>query len=154
MYNATAPLFRRVVFKVDRAECIALAARGTEPVMKYAEQYLGDVEFGYQYRRRSSPAPSWSSSVEVCNAVMDVRSRRRGHEIILNLPATVEMHTPNAATRSSGSPGTSATGVRAISLHPHNDRGIGDSGDRAGPDGRRRPGRGPPVRPRRADRQR
>ena len=48
MYNATAPLFRRVVFNVDKAECIALATRGTELVMKYAEQYLGDVEFGYE----------------------------------------------------------------------------------------------------------
>ena len=49
MYNATAPLFRRVVFHVDRAECMALATRGTELVMKYGEQYLGDTEFGYEY---------------------------------------------------------------------------------------------------------
>src|SRR4029453_224672 len=39
MYNATAPMFRRVVFHVDKPECIALATRGTELVMKYAEQY-------------------------------------------------------------------------------------------------------------------
>src|SRR3954466_7201510 len=49
LYNATAPLFRRVVFDIDRAECKALAVRGTEHVMKFAEQYLGDCDFGYEY---------------------------------------------------------------------------------------------------------
>ena len=49
MYNATAELFRRVVFNVDESQCIAMATRGTELVMKYADQYLGDTEFGYQY---------------------------------------------------------------------------------------------------------
>jgi len=48
LYNATAPLFRRVVFRVDKAECLSIFTRGTGPVMKYAEEHLGDVEFGYQ----------------------------------------------------------------------------------------------------------
>ncbi len=46
LYNATAELFRRVVFGIDEAQCIAMATRGTELVMKYAEQNLRDVEFG------------------------------------------------------------------------------------------------------------
>jgi 2-isopropylmalate synthase len=49
LYNATAPLFRRVVFGVDKAECRSIAVRGTEIVMKYAEELLGETDFGYQY---------------------------------------------------------------------------------------------------------
>ncbi|HLT62044.1 MAG TPA: 2-isopropylmalate synthase, partial [Microlunatus sp.] len=95
LYNATAPLFRRVVFKIDKAECLALATRGTELVMKYAEQYLGDVEFGYQYSPEIFTGTEPEFAVEVCNAVMDVWQPTEGREIILNLPATVEMSTPN-----------------------------------------------------------
>ena len=65
-------LFRRVVFHVDKAECIALATRGTELVMKYAEQYLGDVEFGYEYSPEIFTGTEMEFAVEVCNAVMDV----------------------------------------------------------------------------------
>src|SRR5215203_1832998 len=125
MYNATAPLFRRVVFKVDRAECIALAARGTELVMKYAEQYLGGVEFGYQYSPEIFTGTELDFSVEVCNAVMDVWQPGPGREIILNLPATVEMATPNVYADQIE---LFSRQIRnrehvAISLHPHNDRG-------------------------------
>jgi 2-isopropylmalate synthase len=125
MYNATAPLFRRVVFKVDKAECMALATRGTELVMKYAEQLLGDTEFGYQYSPEIFTGTEPEFAVDVCNAVMDVWQPDEGREIILNLPATVEMCTPN----------TYADLIEwfirhvhnrehvAVSLHPHNDRG-------------------------------
>jgi 2-isopropylmalate synthase len=125
MYNATAPLFRRVVFKVDRAECIALAARGTELVMKYAEQYLGGVEFGYQYSPEIFTGTEPDFSVEVCNTVMDVWQPGPGREIILNLPATVEMATPNVYADQIE---WFSRQIRnrehvAVSLHPHNDRG-------------------------------
>ena len=125
MYNATAPLFRRVVFKVDRAECIALAARGTELVMKYAEQYLGGVEFGYQYSPEIFTGTELEFSVEVCNAVMDVWQPGPGREIILNLPATVEMATPNVYADQIEwfSRHVRSREHVAISLHPHNDRG-------------------------------
>jgi 2-isopropylmalate synthase len=125
MYNATAPLFRRVVFHVDKAECIALATRGTELVMKYAEEHLGDVEFGYEYSPEIFTGTEMEFAVEVCNSVMDVWQPSSGREIILNLPATVEMCTPN----------TYADQIEwfsrqvknrehvAVSLHPHNDRG-------------------------------
>ncbi|HMS37215.1 MAG TPA: 2-isopropylmalate synthase, partial [Arachnia sp.] len=49
MYNATAELFRKVVFRISEQQCIDLATRGTELVMKYAAQHLRDVEFGYEY---------------------------------------------------------------------------------------------------------
>ncbi|MBA2773448.1 MAG: 2-isopropylmalate synthase, partial [Nocardioidaceae bacterium] len=125
LYNATAPLFRRVVFGVDRDECRAIATRGTEIVMKYAEEYLGDVDFGYQYSPEIFTDTEPDFAVEVCEAVSDVWQPGPGREIILNLPATVEMSTPNVyadqiewfsrqLTRREHS---------VVSLHPHNDRG-------------------------------
>src|SRR5499425_1609153 len=48
MYNATAPIFRRVVFRIDREECRALAVEGTRHVMKYAEALLDGTDFGYE----------------------------------------------------------------------------------------------------------
>ena len=125
MYNATAPLFRRVVFHVDKPECMALATRGTELVMKYAEQYLGDTEFGYQYSPEIFTGTEPEFAVEVCNAVMDVWQPDDGREIILNLPATVEMSTPNtyADLIEWFSRHVHNRQHVAISLHPHNDRG-------------------------------
>ncbi len=125
LYNAVAPLFRRVVFRVDEAECLALAIRGTEMVMKYAEEHAGDTEFGYEYSPEIFTGTEPDFAIEVCNAVMDVWQPDEHREIILNLPATVEMCTPN----------TYADQIEyfsrhvhnrehvAISLHPHNDRG-------------------------------
>lgn len=125
LYNATAPLFRRVVFKIDKAECLALATRGTELVVKYAEQHLGDVEFGYQYSPEIFTGTEPEFAVEVCNAVMDVWQPGEGREIILNLPATVEMSTPNTYADLIEWFGRNVRNREhvAISLHPHNDRG-------------------------------
>ncbi|GAB3702266.1 2-isopropylmalate synthase [Mariniluteicoccus flavus] len=125
LYNATAELFRRVVFKMDEAECIALATRGTEMVMKYAEQFLRDTEFGYQYSPEIFTQTPTDYAIEVCNAVMDVWQPGEGREIILNLPATVEMSTPNTYADQIE---YFIRNVRnrenvAVSLHPHNDRG-------------------------------
>ena len=111
MYNATAPLFRRVVFRVDKAECIALATRGTELVMKYAEQHLGDVEFGYQYSPEIFTGTELEFAVEVCNAVMDVWQPGAGpgdHPQPAGHGGDVPRRT-RTPTRSSGSAGTSAT---------------------------------------------
>ncbi|MGN6578017.1 MAG: 2-isopropylmalate synthase [Nocardioides sp.] len=125
LYNATAPLFRRVVFGVEKDECRAIAVRGTELVMKYAEELLGDTDFGYQYSPEIFTGTELDFAVDVCEAVSDVWQPGPDREIILNLPATVEMSTPNvyadqieyfsrALTRREHS---------VISLHPHNDRG-------------------------------
>lgn len=125
LYNATAPLFRRVVFGVDKDECRSIAVRGTEIVMKYAEELLGDTDFGYQYSPEIFTGTELEFAVDVCEAVSDVWQPGPGREIILNLPATVEMSTPNVyadqiewfsrqLTRREHS---------TISLHPHNDRG-------------------------------
>ena len=95
MYNATAELFRRVVFNMSEAETVAMATRGTELVMKHAEANLGDVEFGYQYSPEIFTQTPTDFAVEVCNAVADVWQPSAGREIIFNLPATVERSTPN-----------------------------------------------------------
>ncbi len=125
LYNATAELFRRVVFKVDKTECLALATRGTELVMKYAEQHLGETEFGYQYSPEIFTQTETDYAVEVCNAVADVWQPGPGREIIFNLPATVEMSTPNTYADQIEYFGRHIHNRDhvAISLHPHNDRG-------------------------------
>jgi 2-isopropylmalate synthase len=125
MYNATAEMFRRVVFRITEEECVRMATQGTEWVLKYGEQYLGDVEFGYEYSPEIFTQTPTDFAVEVCNAVADVWQPSVDREIIFNLPATVEMSTPN----------TYADQIEyfcrnvkdrehvAVSLHPHNDRG-------------------------------
>ncbi|MFW6599295.1 2-isopropylmalate synthase [Propionibacteriaceae bacterium Y2011] len=125
LYNATAELFRRVVFKMSGAECIALATRGTEMVMKYAEEFCGDTEFGYQYSPEIFTQTPTDFALEVCHAVMDVWQPEDGREIILNLPATVEMSTPNTYADQIEYFGRHIRNREnvTISLHPHNDRG-------------------------------
>jgi 2-isopropylmalate synthase len=125
LYNATAPLFRRVVFGVDRDECREIAVRGTELVMKYAEEQLTGTSFGYQYSPEIFTDTELDFAVEVCEAVMDVWQPGADREIILNLPATVEMSTPNVYADqiewfARHLPGREHA---VISLHPHNDRG-------------------------------
>ena len=94
--------------------------------MKHAETYLGaDRASATSTARRSSPPPSCRSAVEVCEAVSDVWQPEDGREIILNLPATVEMATPNVYADQIEwfSRQLTRREHTAISLHPHNDRG-------------------------------
>ena len=125
MYNATAEMFRRVVFGMDEAQCIAMARRGTELVMKYAEQYLGETAFGFQYSPEIFTQTPTDFAIEVCNAVMDIWQPGPDREIILNLPATVEMSTPNTHADQIEYFGRHIRNRDnvCISLHPHNDRG-------------------------------
>jgi len=125
LYNATAPLFRRVVFDIDKAECKALAVQGTEHVMKYAEQYLGDCDFGYEYSPEIFIDTELDFALEVCEAVMDVWQPGPGREIVLNLPSTIERSTPNVYADQIEwmSRHLSRREHVALSVHPHNDRG-------------------------------
>jgi 2-isopropylmalate synthase len=125
LYNATAPLFRRVVFGVGRDECRAIAVRGTEMVMKYAGELLPGTDFGYQYSPEIFTGTELEFAVDVCEAVSDVWQPGPDREIILNLPATVEMSTPNVYADQIEwfSRNLTRREFSAISLHPHNDRG-------------------------------
>jgi 2-isopropylmalate synthase len=125
LYNAIAPLFRRVVFHASKDEIKAIATRGTEITMKYAESYLGKTEIGYEYSPEIFTGSEMPFAVEVCEAVSDVWQPDDGREIILNLPATVEMSTPNVYADQIEwfSRQLTRREHTAISLHPHNDRG-------------------------------
>ena len=125
MYNATAELFRRVVFRITEQECIDMATGGTRLVMKHADKYLADVEFGYQYSPEIFTQTPTDFAVEVCNQVGAVWQPGPDREIIFNLPATVERSTPNtyADQIEYFIRNVDNREFASISLHPHNDRG-------------------------------
>jgi 2-isopropylmalate synthase len=125
LYNALAPLFRRVVFRASRDEIKDIAVRGTQMVMKYAESNLDTTVIGYEYSPEIFTGTELPFSVEVCEAVSDVWQPDDGREIILNLPATVEMSTPNVYADQIEwfSRQLTRREFTTISLHPHNDRG-------------------------------
>ena len=129
LYNATAPIFRRVVFRIDRAECKALAVEGTRHVMKYAEALLAggaqSTDFGYEYSPEIFMDTELDFALDVCAGVMDVWQPEPDREIILNLPCTVERSTPNVYAdqiewMSRNLPRRDSV---CVSVHTHNDRG-------------------------------
>jgi 2-isopropylmalate synthase len=126
MYNATAPVFRDVVFGFGREECKALAVDGTRHVMKYVEKYLGDdTDFGFEYSPEIFMDTELDFALETCEAVMDVWQPQAGREIILNLPCTVERSTPNVYADQIEWMSRNLTRREHIclSVHTHNDRG-------------------------------
>ncbi|MGO1876751.1 MAG: 2-isopropylmalate synthase, partial [Brevibacterium yomogidense] len=99
LYNATAPVFRKVVFGFegdgfDQTRDIAL--RGTQAVMKHAESMLGDAEFGYQYSPEIFVDTEPEFAADIVGSVLDMWQPAAGRETVVNLPATVERGTPNA----------------------------------------------------------
>ncbi|HXT94021.1 MAG TPA: 2-isopropylmalate synthase, partial [Trebonia sp.] len=126
MYNATAPTFRKVVFRNSREETKQLAVEGTRYVMHYAEKILGDAtDFGYEYSPEIFMDTELDFALEVCEAVMDVWQPGPGREIILNLPCTVERSTPNVYADQIEwmSRNLSRREHVCVSVHTHNDRG-------------------------------
>jgi 2-isopropylmalate synthase len=125
LYNATAPIFRKVVFRIDREECKALGVEGTRHVMKYAEQYLDGTDFGYEYSPEIFMDTELDFALDVCDGVMDVWQPGPGREIILNLPCTVERSTPNVYADQIEwmSRNLSRREHVCVSVHTHNDRG-------------------------------
>ncbi|GAA0677615.1 2-isopropylmalate synthase [Kitasatospora atroaurantiaca] len=128
LYNATSPLFRRVVFKGSKDDIKGIAVDGTRLVMEYAEKILrDDTVFGYEYSPEIFIDTELDFALEVCEAVMDVWQPGEGREIILNLPTTVERSTPNVYADKIEwmSRNLSRREFIALSTHPHNDRGTG-----------------------------
>ena len=128
LYNATAPVFREVVFHADREQTIELARLGTREVIAQAERQLGDETiFGFEYSPEVFIDTERDFALEVCEAVMDIWQPQDGREIILNLPSTVERATPNvfADQIEYMSRNLSRREYIALSVHPHNDRGTG-----------------------------
>src|SRR5690348_7351506 len=125
LYNALAPLFRRVVFHASKDEIKDIAVRGTELVMKHSENILDKTVIGYEYSPEIFTGSEMPFAVEVCEAVSDVWQPDDDREIILNLPATVEMSTPNVYADQIEwfSRQLTRREFTTVSLHPHNDRG-------------------------------
>ncbi|WP_031163936.1 2-isopropylmalate synthase [Streptosporangium roseum] len=123
LYNSTSTLQRRVVFGQDREGITAIAVEGAKLCKKLAD--ASDVDVYFQYSPESFTGTELEYAVEVCDAVNEVWQPTPDRKVIVNLPATVEMATPNIyadqiewmhrnlAYRDS----------IILSLHPHNDRG-------------------------------
>lgn len=128
VYNATAPVFREVVFGVDRPGCIAIATQATREV-KALMQANPQTQWTYQYSPETFCFTEPDFGLEICEAVMDVFEPSPCNKMILNLPTTVEVATANVFAdhiewfcnrlRNRDSV--------IISVHPHNDRGTGVS---------------------------
>ncbi len=124
LYNSTSTVQRRVVFGMDRPGIIDIAVRGAEIVRDEAAKYP-ETDWVFQYSPESFTGTELDFAVEICDAVTDVWQPTPQKPVIINLPATVEMATPNiyadqiewfcrhVARRDS----------IVLSLHPHNDRG-------------------------------
>jgi 2-isopropylmalate synthase len=126
LYNSTSTLQRRVVFGLDRAGITEIAVSGARLIRDCAEAMPG-TEIVYQYSPESFTGTELDYAVEICSAVLDVWQPTAERKAILNLPATVEMATPNVYADQIEWFGRAMPGRDrfVLSLHPHNDRGTG-----------------------------
>jgi 2-isopropylmalate synthase len=124
-YNSTSELQRRVVFQKDRAGIKRIAADAARLVKRLAKEEGIENHVRFQYSPESFTGTELDFSVEICEAVMDEIEPTREKRLILNLPATVEMSTPNIhADQIEWFCRKIKNRDRVIiSLHPHNDRG-------------------------------
>ncbi len=125
LYNSTSTLQRRVVFGLDRDGVKEIAVRGAEWCAKYADSMLPDTDVRWQYSPESYTGTELDYALDVCEAVMDVWQPTPERPVVLNLPATVEMATPNVYADSIEWMSRNLTRRESVvlSLHPHNDRG-------------------------------
>jgi 2-isopropylmalate synthase len=123
-YNSTSVLQRRVVFGLDRAGITEIATNAARLCRKL-ESTLPDTEITYEYSPESFTGTEIDYAVEICEAVMDAIEPSVDRPIILNLPATVEMYTPNvyADVIERFHRRVRDRERVVLSVHPHNDRG-------------------------------
>jgi 2-isopropylmalate synthase len=123
LYNSVSELQRRVVFRLDREGVKGIAVQGAMWCREQAERQGGDVRF--EYSPESFTGTELDYSLEVCEAVMDIFEPTPQRKLVVNLPATVEMSTPNVyADRIEWfSRNVSRRDAIELSVHPHNDRG-------------------------------
>ncbi|MGP7961297.1 2-isopropylmalate synthase [Sanguibacter sp. A247] len=124
LYNSTSILQREVVFRTDEAGVTELAVDGAKLCRKY-EHTIPDTAVFYEYSPESYTGTELEVAVRVCNAVLEVLEPRPERKVIINLPATVEMATPNIYADSIEwmSRHLAHRENVILSLHPHNDRG-------------------------------
>ncbi len=124
IYNSTSILQRRVVFREEREGIKKIATSAAEMLVEYAGKY-SETDFRFQYSPESYTGTELSYAAEVCNAVTEVWQPTPDAPVILNLPATVEMATPNVYADSIEwmHRNLERRSAVVLSLHPHNDRG-------------------------------
>ena len=124
LYNSTSVLQRDVVFRSDEDGILDIAVSGAHLCKKY-EEMVPDTEVQYEYSPESFTGTELEYAVRVCNAVIDVFGPTPENKVIINLPATVEMATPNVYADAIEwmSRHLHQRENVVLSLHPHNDRG-------------------------------
>jgi 2-isopropylmalate synthase len=124
LYNSTSVLQRDVVFRTDKQGIIDIALEGAR-LCKAAEKTVPEVDVNYEYSPESYTGTELEFAVDICNQVVDALGGTPERPIILNLPATVEMVTPNVYADSIEwmSRNLARRDSVILSLHPHNDRG-------------------------------
>ena len=126
-YNSTYTLQRKVVFKKDMQGIIDIAVAGAKLVRELTEADCSGTNFRYEYSPESFSGTEVDFAVDICHQVMETLGATKDHPVILNLPNTVEMCTPNTYADQieyfiRHLPNRDAA---IISVHPHNDRGTG-----------------------------
>ncbi|OBI11296.1 2-isopropylmalate synthase [Mycobacterium sp. E2462] len=123
-YNSTSILQRRVVFRADRAAVQAIATDGARKCVQEAAKYPG-TQWRFQYSPESYTGTELDYARDVCDAVGEIIAPTPENPIIFNLPATVEMATPNVYADSIEWMSRNLANRESVilSLHPHNDRG-------------------------------
>ncbi|MGH3468566.1 MAG: 2-isopropylmalate synthase [Thermocrispum sp.] len=126
IYNSTSILQRRVVFREEREGIKKIATEAARYVQELAAKYP-DTDWRFQYSPESYTGTELSYAAEVCNAVTEIWQPTPQRPVVLNLPSTVEMATPNVYADSIEWMGRNLQRRDAVilSLHPHNDRGTG-----------------------------
>ncbi len=126
IYNSTSPVQRRVVFGMEKPDIVGIAVRGVELIRELVPT-VPETEITLQYSPESFSTTEPGFALEICEAVVDVWAPTPEKRIILNLPATVEMCTPNihADQIEWFCRGLRDRKSAIISLHTHNDRGTG-----------------------------
>ncbi len=123
-YNSTSVLQRRVVFNQDKQGIMDIALAGARKC-RSMESLIPDTDVYYEYSPESYTGTELEYAVEVCNAVIEIIDPKPDHQMVINLPATVEMATPNVYADSIEwmHRNIARRDSILISLHPHNDRG-------------------------------
>lgn len=126
LYNATCPTFRRIVFGRDRAETVALATSAAQLCHELAAEQPQTI-WHFEYSPETFTATELDFAKTICDAVLDVWQPTPQHKAIINLPATVEVATPNVFADQVEWMHRHLVRRDAVvlSVHPHNDRGCG-----------------------------
>ena len=125
IYNSTSTLQREVVFGMDKEQIKQIAIEGTRMVKQYAKDFPGEIIL--EYSPESFTGTELDFALEVCTAVCDEWQPTTENKLIINLPATVEMTTPNVYADQIEWMNRHFKDRDKIilSVHPHNDRGTG-----------------------------